>query len=741
MNAKRIGLGLAILLLFILIGGGTWWWWTHPAPLTAASYLPGNTVLYVSVPDASATRKAYELSHLKKVIASPELGSLWTVLWGEVSRQARPEDKQNIDKAAKVWELFDRNLTGEIFLAVTAVDFEQPDKVGFVAGLRPKQGLGDIAPLIEQLKKDAAEALKDAKNGKSTHEGVEYEWWDIDGKIKVCLAAVGPWEVLAVNETALFDFIDRLHSKGKTPGALADATAYKSVLARMKGRQDIITYIGIDSFQDKLVKLLESKGGNKNSAAGLKKIYSQFTGFGWGVRFEDGRIRESIVTLMPKATRPDLGKFYEPCAFKNLDMAGPQTYLYVGQSIDVPKYWNYVRDLYKDTTPQAAEAMNQVTEYAKAQGLDFDKNVLNALGNEFALLIDWPDDALFPDVALVIDVARPDDLKPTIAAILKNLDPLVASGMVPMTLSDSKAGSYDLKVVRTKQAPMISPSLIVSGDKFGIFLTESGAKRLLEHKNGSPLAKEALFTSLGGDDLKGVESLAYVNLGGLIDRTYLATKPFVGMAAAFSPDLQKILGDSKLPNKLSFTGDLGGSLLRTRVDDKGSTAICISNAGNLPIVAAVASGATIAALQKLGQNVSGAQAGQLSRNRQTASGQPTAESIHDELVELRAVIEAYALNNDVSKGTAVTWSAISSYLVPGSPLQKNGGKDPLGNPYVLGVVGETPADVAPETKAKFPDRDDSFWKPAAATTSGTTAPAAATAPATTTPDSATQPGS
>lgn len=709
MNLKRLAFGLLGLVLLLHAAAGIWWLWAHRPTPGAANFLPENTFLLVHIPDADATRKAYAASHLKKVIESEEISSFIALAWKSATEKISAEDMTKASTAMEIGKLFDRNMTGEAFLAITQVDFQQPTNNRFIAGLKPKQGLVDMAPLVNRIKQVTGDSVKNSPSGKGNHGGVEYEWVDLEGKAKLCLAVVGPWEIVAIGEPAFFDFVDRFQAGGKTPGSLANYAPYQSVVKRMKGRQDAVAYLGFDSVKPTLLKLAESRPELQKSAPSLKKIYEQIKSVGWGGKFEDGRINETIVSLLPKASRPDLGKSYEPCAYKTLPMTSAQTYFYVAQSLDFRKYWDYVIALYSESNPDLAATMKQAPEWAKSQGLDFNKNLLDALGSEYAVVFDWSDEAMIPDLAIVFTVANPADLKPTIDCLIKNAT-LMLRGEA--AIDDAKVGAYDLKVFHFKQAPMISPTLITSGDKFGLVLTQNGAKRMLGGKGDTTLAKQPAFKALGGDKMDGTISIAYFNFGGLIDHTYQIAKPYVGLAAMMSPEAQKLLGSAKLPDRLSFTSDLGSWLTLSRVDDEGATVNSVSNIGNLPLAIGGISVAAAATIQQNKMRSNRRPATVRTAAPQTASGEPTAESVKGELEELRAVIEAYAVAQDIPKGTIVTWAAISTYLVPDSPLQKRSGKDAFGNDYALGILGEAQADVAPETKAKFTDRDEAFWKSA-----------------------------
>lgn len=704
MNRKRIVSGIAVALLLIVLGGGGWWWWTHHARVNAADYLPERTFLFVHIPDANATRQSYVNSRLKAFLDAGEIKSMIQMAKEAVTEKMPPENKGTSTTALEIWTLFERNLTGEAFLAITDVDFQNANKIGFIAGAKPAQGLKDMPPLVERIKQVTGAAVKNAKQGKANHGGVDYEWVDLEGKSKLCVAAVGPWEIVTLGETALNDFIDRFNAKGKSPGSLAQSNSYKSVLTRMPAKRDMVAYVGILPVQDQILKLLQSQPGQQSSAEMFKRVYNQIQGVGWSAAFEDRRLHETFIGLMPKASRPDLGKTYEPCAYKTLAMTSPQTFIYTAQNFDFRKYWDYSVKISSDGSVSTAQSMQQVPAWFTAQHLDFNKNLLDALGSEYALIVDWPGDMMFPDLAIVFDVAKPDDLKPTIDMLLQTLTPFLGMDPNGGALEDGKAGAYEFKTYRTKKMPMISPTLVTRGDKFGIFLTQTAAKRMLTN-TGATLAKQQAFTEVGGDKIDGTTGLAYINFGAFIDRAYATAKPYLGLASMMSPDAQKWLGSTKFPDTLSFTADLGSWLMRTRVDDNSTVTETLSNTGNLPItaVALAAGGAAVI-------NSKNRQAAARKATLATPGSAPTAESVKAELEELRAVIEAYAVAKDIPKGTAVTWTAISEYLVPDSPLQKNGGKDALGNDYVLGIVGQAPADVSPETKAKFPDRGDDFWK-------------------------------
>jgi hypothetical protein len=90
---------------------------------------------------------------------------------------------------------------------------------------------------------------------------------------------------------------------------------------------------------------------------------------------------------------------------------------------------------------------------------------------------------------------------------------------------------------------------------------------------------------------------------------------------------------------------------------------------------------------------------------------PTADEVREQLEELRTIVDAWIAEEKVANGTPVSWSSLARFLIKDSALEKTRGLDAFGAPYVLGVVGEKTCDLDESTKARFPDKDPSYWAP------------------------------
>ncbi len=73
--------------------------------------------------------------------------------------------------------------------------------------------------------------------------------------------------------------------------------------------------------------------------------------------------------------------------------------------------------------------------------------------------------------------------------------------------------------------------------------------------------------------------------------------------------------------------------------------------------------------------------------------------------------DQYALENSKEKDVKPQWADLTPYLKAGSKLAMDGGNDEMGNPILIGSVGER-LRVNPKTKEMLEEAaDDQFWGP------------------------------
>ena len=151
-------LGIAFLLLLAALGGGAWWYLFGTNEIESAELVPANTIFFASIPNAATLLEGYQTSQAKTLLESPNLQS--------AARLAR--EPARAKKCRPASRDFAPNLSGQSFLAVTHFDYDHPEKVGLIAAMKPKAGLGDFGTFVEKIKAAWPDVIKQGKTGTGT---------------------------------------------------------------------------------------------------------------------------------------------------------------------------------------------------------------------------------------------------------------------------------------------------------------------------------------------------------------------------------------------------------------------------------------------------------------------------------------------------------------------------------------------------------------------------------------------
>lgn len=700
---------LIVVLVLLIAAGVIGWLLVRQQSISVATVLPADTMMLARIPDGWATAKKYEKSKLKEVVESDELGFIVSYLLTATAQDAGIDIFKNLEKAEELTDLFWQNLSGECFIAIFDLDLKELEKNGLVAGLRPYPGTNNLENFISRVKAEMADELGGQATGTSEYGGVAYEWVELSEGFRLCQGAVGQWSITAIGEGAFHRFIDSVNDpKG---AKLVDNAEYKGVAAELKKPMDAQFFFNFLPLKEKLLDQMESDPALADDVPMLREAYGPVTAFGAGMRFTDSRDVEDVwISLMPLKDRPDLGATFEPCAYRTLRYTNSSTVVYFAQNIDWKRYWDYLVKLYSNS-PDLIQGLTMVESSFKAFGLDLQTNVLDALGPEIGLQMDWPDSAPAPDAALYLEVVDWTAFTPVVKALMayskeQTADQLGASAPLGEWSSEIIDGGVELQTF-TIPGNAFSPTLISKGPLFGLFMTRDSAVRILAGSEEDTILTQPAFTSLN-IDTKDTSSLTYVQMSTLVARSYETLKSLAQMAALFAPDLAQQFDPDSLPDALEVARPLGAWAMIAYVTPEAGLAQSVSAIGNPIVPSALMMGIAAPLLEDMAAAFT---------PQETVVVMPddddpqSAGAVRAELSELRSVIDAWASAQNAPAGTAVLWEQLEGYFIPGSRLEESGGSDALGNPYVLGIVGEQPADVGPETKNSFPDQDDSFWAP------------------------------
>jgi hypothetical protein len=576
-----IRLLLVGFVLILLLGLGAWWYLFGPSSVLAAELVPADTMAFMTIPNAAKLMAGYETSQLKKLIEAPE---------------AKPVIDTIIDwvgqKNADLIRAFLPNLSGQSFIAVTHFDPDKPEQIGFVAAMKPKPGTGDFDGFVEKLKATYPDLIKQGTTGTGNVAGVDYQWIKGPGAAdKICVAKLSGWIVTTWGEASLGDWVQRLQKKSSTP-SLAQSADYQKSVERVGKDSMTLVYLNSQALAPVMKNFLHRQPASSDY---LEKRVDAMGGVALGTSFEQGEIRDRFSFLMPRQAQIDAGAM-GPCTFDTLKFTSPDTRFYWASNVNWTQVWKGLQEQ-GSANPQLGGVASSLQTWAQGEGLDLQHNILDALGPEVSLQMEWSADTTYPDAGLFVKVDKPDDFKPTIAAILDTLRKTYGNVALINEIADDTHHYAALKFV---QPVPVTPTITEDGDYFGVFLTETHAARSFKRDATTGLLHNADFLRQIGDKRNGASQILFLDSPQLLDRGYRTAMPYLSLAAMLNKSVAATLKDRHLPPDLAWLAPMGTWSFVTSLDDNGGQGYSISGIGNQGIFLTTGLGAGSVMLQSLG---------------------------------------------------------------------------------------------------------------------------------------------
>jgi len=496
-------------------------------------------------------------------------------------------------KTLDVLVSFAPNLSGQSFVALTHFDPDHPERIGFVAAMKPKAGLADFDAFVEKLKEALPDMLKEGKTGSGTLIGVDFQSLQGPGAPdKICVAKVNGWIVTTWGEAALQDWIVRYQKNASTP-SLAQNPDYQKIVARVGKDPMTLLYVNYHVALDLLQKQMA-----KTNPAVSNTVFQKLAALGAvaiGTRFENGQIIDRFAVTLPKQAQLDLGLGATPCPFETLKFTGPNTRLYWASSINCQQYWDNILEQTDKTSP--VKLSDTLQQQAQALGLDFEKNILDPLGSEISLQVEWNPDTTWPEAGFFVKLDKPDDFKPTIDAFIEAVRKTCEHTGV---IKEFAIGDQKFATLNFIQASPLTPTITENGPYLGIFLTENQAGNSYHRDDSVNLAHNADFAREIGDQRNGASQLVFIDTPKLLDGGYRAAMPYVSLASMFNAQLAALLKDKQLPPDLTWLAPMGPWSCVSTPGDDGVQGYSVSGVGNQGIFLGFAAGGGMFAAQSMG---------------------------------------------------------------------------------------------------------------------------------------------
>jgi hypothetical protein len=584
MNRERLPLvlGGALFLFFIaLFAAGVWWYLFGPNEVDSAELVPGNTLAFAEIPNGASIVEALQTSQLKKLLDSPNAKPLHDYLVSMVGQK-------NVD----LFHSFLPNLSGQSFIAVTHFEYDKPEQVGLIAAMKPKSGLGDFETFLDKIKAAWPDVVKQGKTGHATVEDVDYEWIQGPGAAdRICVAQLKGWIVTTWGEAALQDWIERFEKKSTT-SSLAEDVSYRTSLSRVGDDPMTLVYVNYHA----LIGILQKQMAKTNPALGdfIARKLDALGGGALATRFENGEIVDRFSFLIPRPAQLESGMGVDPCPFDTLKFTGPDTHFYWATSANWNQYYENIKEQSGANTDDAATApanpmANNLTTLAQnwvhSVHLDPHHNIIDALGPEVSLQVDWSQDTTWPEVGLFVKVDKPDDFKPTIDAIVESVrQTYIASAVIREVTSNG----HHFATLKFVQPGIFTPTITEDGPYLGIFLTENQAVRSFSRTDTTGLLHNDDFNRQMGNARTGASQIAFLDSPYLLNRAYQTAMPYVSLLSMFNKDVAAQLKGRTLPPDLTWLAPVGTWSCAITPDGAGIQGYSVSGMGNQGIFLAAA---------------------------------------------------------------------------------------------------------------------------------------------------------
>lgn len=568
---KKAALVCGILgLLLLLIGAGAWWWlFGRPIkPITAADHLPSNTIFLAEIPDGTRSWLRWQQTTAKKWVEHPEMKAVWALAASALAQADLSQENQQT--AEKALSHLAQAASGLSFVALTdlpasdqaASPLDLASRLNLIAGFHGGQSTpGHIDAFFAEIEKLFQEESAKLKRGTAQAGGITYHFIELEGLsgIRFCHARHPKWELFSLGEAPLKSFLESL-ATGSAPDRLALSPAYRDTIARLNPTRDGHLYLSLPPFIDLYLSAFSTLSPEmRPTLEESMKLARNFTALGWDIHLNGGEIRERVVIGLTPGSQPAFGSALQPVALESLRFTREgSTLLYSASNVDWEKNYDQQRaSLQAVPQPNRPEGSPPLDPFelmetqAKAMGIDVRENILRAIGPEFALILDWPEQDALPEVAMLVGIQDASKFAPAWAALEGTLR-MMAVGFGHA--EDFEAGGLKGLTVHVPQAPMISPTVATGNNFMLMALSGPGAKRLAAGE-ARPWTREML--SPGSPLPPTTTQIMRGDTATLLSRSYVALRPILQAKLATASHDQLRAWSNQLPEKLESAALLG----------------------------------------------------------------------------------------------------------------------------------------------------------------------------------------
>jgi len=519
-----------VVLIALAVGAFVVFKKTIGSHVPAALLVPGETLLFVDLPNVPRTALRWPKTGLGQIFAEPEVQRFL-----EKARTTDGPVKRMEEKLGQVLRVAPR----EAFVAVTSIEGASPKWIAGFAFLGRKK---EAEALLAEPRAGWKAAWPAGKSDLAMHGAVEVETYT-EGEKVMAEAFKGDWYLVSNDVALLHSTLDACGLPGGAPDALGTREVFKKATAPLPGDGDALVFAQFGTLTERLTSLLVATGQapDPGQLAELKRVQA----VAWGTKLEGKQIRDTIFLLAP-------GGRAEPRLKLNAEggRTGETFLTYVmklPEKIELPDSAGLLGGYLPMLAPMEKALAGKGLTWA---------DLTVAFGPELGLVADWPVQDGQPSAVLGLDVRDAVKAKAFVE---------VFTGEVPGTPPWGRAERDGVTLFQSPPGEgllPVSPSLALT-DKF-LFLgfSPASAGGAAARWRGPFAGKHTL-----GEPTSGYGSL---DTRTLFERSYGTLRPFLGMSLAFNADAGQYLDAGKLPGTETISRHLMPSVYSQSTTTEGT---------------------------------------------------------------------------------------------------------------------------------------------------------------------------
>jgi len=469
-----------------------------------ARLLPPGTVAFSALPDLPRSIMRWPKTTLARIGAEPEMKAFMEKPLAFLQRERGGDEAIDILLGLK---------PARLYAAALSVEGSQP---AMLVGFQFWGGRGEFDKAIARLRAQLYGAVNPEPTRES-HQGAEILSTPLTGGGTLYSATQSRWGFLSNNREALLQSLDRAAGRNVEP-ALADDPAYTKVLARLPEGSDFLGFVRPGPVLDALLAFAATMGAkpDENQVEQVKKAEAA----GFAIKIDGSDLRDAVFILRQEP--PEIGKLtHQGIQFTTAGTLAYFDFLFRLDSLaEIASPWMAGLPAAPDGSSVGLESLPL------------------AIGNEAAVIVDWPAESIRPGVALTVPIKDP-----VIAESLINR----FSALLPETTVRDVNGLkfYGFPSLRSA---FLNPTLAM-GDGFlvaGLDVPDVEAA-LAGREKPETLEGSAAFAPALPIFRAANETFGFLDSKAVFERAFPALRQIIVFGAALMPGVDEIVDASKLP--------------------------------------------------------------------------------------------------------------------------------------------------------------------------------------------------